>query len=77
MLAEIARAFCVPVTVLCRVNGLKEEVKQGQILIMPPQEGNLYCVRGGESKTLLCGSVERYERLNCTKHLFPGQEIWI
>lgn len=76
-LAEIARAFSCPPRVLAFVNGLTEEVREGQVLFIPRERRNLYVVRGGESKTLLCGSPEAFENRNRTKYLYPSQEIWL
>ena len=63
-LADIAAYFCTSVHLLVEENGLKRPIFVGQILRIPDQRGNLYRVREGDTKTLLCGSVERYEKLN-------------
>ena len=76
-LSEIARTFLVPARVLAVANGLTEEVRAGQVLKIPARAGNLYVVRGGESKTLLCGSPESFERKNATVWLYPAQEIFL
>jgi len=57
--------------------GLTEVFLSGQVLIIPARAGNLYVVRGGESKTLLCGSPESFERKNATVWLYPAQEIFL
>ena len=74
-LQEIANAFHLPPRVLAYKNGLFEEPRAGQILYIPPACGNLYTVRGGESKALLCGSKENFEKKNCTKLLYPAQVV--
>lgn len=74
---EIARAFLLPARVLAAANGLVEEVRAGQVLRIPPRAGNLYTVRGGESKTLLCGSPENFFKKNATSCLYPMQEIFL
>lgn len=76
-LSEIARVFLLPARVLAFANGLTEEVHAGQVLKIPARAGNLYRVRGGESKTLLCGSPESFERKNATACLYPAQEIFL
>ena len=73
-LAAIARAFNVPPRLLAAENGLSEEPPAGVVLRIP-SAGDLYTVRGGESKTLLCGSKERYEGRNRTACLYPAQQI--
>ncbi len=74
---QIAQAFCLPLSRLIADNALKGEVREGQVLKIPDEEHNLYVVQGGESKTLLCGSEERYFALNGTQFLYVGQKIWI
>ena len=64
-LMEIAAAFGVPPRLLAAVNGLEGE----------PDAGNLYTVRGGESKSLLCGSPARFFEKNRTHCLYPGQRV--
>lgn len=76
-LGTIAAAYGIPPRVLAAENGLSEEVREGQILRLPREERNLYTVRGGESKTLLCGSPEEFERLNRTARLYPGQKVFL
>ncbi len=76
-LREIARVFLIPPRVLAAVNGLTAEPEEGQILSIPPSGGHLYVVRGGESKRLLCGSDEAFERKNFTSRLYPAQIVWI
>lgn len=74
-LREIAFTFRIPPCVLARENELCEEVHEGQVLKIPKCRVNLYTVRGGESKTLLCGSKENFEQRNRTKCLYPTQVI--
>ncbi|MDE6059844.1 MAG: LysM peptidoglycan-binding domain-containing protein [Clostridia bacterium] len=74
-LREIAFTFGIPPRVLARENELSKEVYEGQVLRIPSCRGNLYTVRGGESKTLLCGSRENFEKRNGTKCLYPTQVI--
>lgn len=63
-LKQIAEYFSVSAWALARENGLKEEVYAGQILCIPPTEGNAYTIREGDDKSLLCGSEEEYNRKN-------------
>ena len=74
-LKEIAAAFSCPERLLAVSNGLTEEVKEGEILFLPPIEGNLYTVRGGESKQLLSGSAEAFYEKNQTHLLYPTQKV--
>lgn len=73
-LADIARTFGVTARLLAAVNHLKKEPEEGQVLLLPPS-GDRYVVRGWESRTLLCGSPERFSERNGTRALYPGQEI--
>ena len=76
-LLEIARTFYLPPRVLAYSNNLTQEPKEGAVLYIPQRCGNLYTVRGGESKKLLCGSNDNFEKLNCTRLLYPAQIILI
>lgn len=73
-LETIARAYCLPPRVLAAFNGLKQEPERGEVLLLP-EGGNLYEVRGGETKALLSGSEEKFEEKNCTKRLYPTQKV--
>ncbi len=75
--AEIARAFSVPIALLARDNGLAEEPCAGQVLRIPQGCGNEYCVKGGESRTLLCGSPENFLARNGTSALYPTQRVFL
>ena len=75
--ASIARTFGMPARVLAQFNGLKCEVYAGQVLRVPQERRNLYTVRGGESKSLLCGSEKNFEERNATGCLYPGQIVWL
>ena len=74
-LKEIASAFACPERLLAVSNALTEEVKEGEILLIPPLEGNLYTVRGGESKELLSGSAAGFFKKNQTHLLYPTQKV--
>ena len=76
-LKEIAGAFRLPESVLIGYNALKEEVKEGQILQIPALTGNLYTVRAGDTKTLLSGSEENFEKKNMTALLYPGMKVFL
>ena len=73
-LLEIASVFCVSPALLARENGVKGELCGGEVLHLPPR-GNGYTVRGGESKTLLCGSPQNFLALNGTAAFYPGQKV--
>lgn len=74
-LNKIASAFSVPARLIAVENGLQEEVRGGEILKIPAQGGNLYAVRGGESKRLLCGGEEAFLKKNGTRCLYPTQKV--
>ena len=74
-LKDVAEAFSLPCRLIATFNGLTEEVREGEVLFIPERQGNLYTVRGGESKTLLCGSGEAFTKKNGTNCLYPTQKI--
>lgn len=74
-LKEIARAFCVSEFLLAKCNGLKSPPFAGQVLFIPSENGNAYVAKQGDDKTLLCGSVENFERKNGTDILYPGMRV--
>ena len=73
-LLEISAAFGVPPRLIAAVNALEGEPEAGRALLIPAA-GNLYTVRGGESKSLLCGSPARFFERNKTHCLYPGQTV--
>ena len=73
-LLMIASAFQVSPALLATENAIAGEVEGGEILKLPAR-GNIYTVQGGESKTLLCGSPQRFFELNGTAAFYPGQKI--
>ncbi len=76
-LRSVAEAFSVPETRVVYDNSLTGEVHEGQLLRLPQEKGNLYTVRAGDTKELLCGSRENYKRKNGTDAFYPGMKIWI
>ena len=76
-LEEIAEAFGVPPSLLIAKNSLSSAPESGQVLLIPQERGNLYTVRGGESKTLLSGSPQRFEEKNGTARLYIGQTVYL
>ena len=73
---SIAAAYRLPSRAIVLENSLTGEVYEGQILRLPKRRGDLYTVKAGESKKLLCGSEENYEKKN-GKELYPGLKIWL
>ncbi|MBR2904228.1 MAG: LysM peptidoglycan-binding domain-containing protein [Clostridia bacterium] len=71
---KIAEAYCVGEYAIVRENGLTGEVETGQILRLPKERGNCYMVQAGDTKSVLCGSEERYEKIN-GPYLFPGMRV--
>jgi LysM repeat protein len=72
---DIANAFCVSERLLIQENHLEKEVQKGQVLHIPQERGNLYTVREGDTKSLLCGSEEEYERRNGTTIFYLGMKV--
>ncbi len=75
--AEIAAYFSLSPYLLARENCLKEPPKAGRILRIPTERGNAYTVQAGDTKALLCGSEENYERLNGTSVFYIGMRVII
>ncbi len=71
----IAAYFSVSPFLLARENGLREFPSVGQILRIPTESGNGYTVREGDTKSLLCGSDEAYEKRNGTDVFYIGMRI--
>ncbi len=74
---SVAEAFHLPECALIGFNGLKKEVWEGQILRIPNLRGNLYTVRAGDTKDLLSGSEENFEKKNMTSLLYPGMKVFL
>ncbi len=74
-LQEIADTFCVSARLLVKVNGLKEQPRAGAVLYIPKERGNVYTVKEGDTKALLCGSEENFERKNGTGILYLGMKV--
>lgn len=73
-LSEIAETLGTSAFLLVQENGLTEEPFAGQILSVPTLRGNLYTVTGRDTKSLLCGSGENYEKKN-GKSLYLGKRV--
>ena len=76
-LKDIASAFGLPLSLLVKENALSSPPKVGEVLLIPKRKGNLYTVQGGESKTLLCGSCEAFEKRNGTRRIYLGQTVFL
>ena len=74
-LGEIASAFCVSEFLLAKCNHLKSPPQTGQILFIPNERGNAYIAEQGDTKALLCGSEENFERKNGTDILYLGMRV--
>lgn len=74
-LKEIAAAFCVSEFLLAKCNRLQTPPFAGQILFIPAERGNAYIVKEGDTKALLCGSEENFERKNGTDILYLGMRV--
>ena len=73
-LEQIAEVFGTTPRLLAACNHLTAPPEEGELLILPPA-GNRYAVRGGESKSLLCGSPAAFCARNATQALSPGQIV--
>ena len=73
---KIAKTYRIPVRSLLLENGLNEEVWVGQVLVLPQRQGDLYTVQAGDSKELICGSIESYEAKN-GKIIYPTLKVWL
>ena len=76
-LREIAEYFSVSERLLARENGLSAPPCAGQILRIPKAKGNAYIVQAGDTKALLCGSAEAYEKKNGTDVFYIGMQVRI
>ena len=74
-LDSIAKTFKVSKYLLAQRNGLTQPPQNGQILEIPQERGNVYTVQCGESKRLLCGSEENFQKKNGTDILYPGMRV--
>ena len=57
-------------------NGLTEELYEGQLIFLP-DSANLYTVQAGDTKKDLCGSEERYRKMNGTDVFYPAMRVLI
>ena len=75
-LKTLAEQAGVTAYLLVKENGLSAELYEGQILRLP-KKGNLYTVKAGDSKKLLCGSEENYAEKNGTEIFYPGMRVFL
>jgi len=74
--AGISAAFGVPLSLLCHINELKEEVAEGEIILMPKKFYPLKIVGDGDSKESLCSSAEKFRELNGTHLIYIGMSVF-
>lgn len=74
-LKEIAKAYSVSESLLAKENGLRTPPKAGQILTLPTEKGNAYVVKEGDTKTLLSGGEDAFERKNGTDVFYIGMRV--
>ena len=72
---QIAEYFSLSPYLLAKVNGLRQQPSKGCILTIPDEKGNYYTVKEGDTKTLLCGSKENYEKKNGTDVFYIGMRV--
>ncbi len=73
-LVRMAQETSTTVYAIIAKNALTEELREGQVLFLPPK-GNVYTVQAGDTKTLLCGGEKEYEKRNGTKIFYPGMRV--
>lgn len=76
-LQEIAEYFSVSERLIVKANGLSAPPCAGQILYIPKACGNAYTVQAGDTKALLCGNEENYEKMNGTDIFYIGMQVRI
>ena len=76
-LTQIAKYFCVSPWLLVKENALTSQPFVGQILTIPTERGNAYTVREGDSKAMLCGNDENFEKRNGTQVFYLGMSVRI
>ena len=76
-LQEIADYFSVSERLIVKANGLSVSPCAGQILRIPKARGNAYTVQAGDTKALLCGNEENYEKMNGTDIFYIGMQVRI
>ncbi len=76
-LDRIAAYYGVSVYLLVAENGLSAEPFAGQLLKIPTERGNVYIVREGDTKELLCGNEENYRKKNGTDIFYIGMKVII
>lgn len=76
--ADICRAANVSLVAFSKCNFLSasDPLYSGMLLVLPPS-GNLYTVQPGDDVITLCGSRERFLRLNGTPDFYPGRKVRI
>lgn len=74
-LREIADYFSVSEFLLVKINCLTSPPFAGQILRIPEEKGNVYTAQAGDTKELLCGSVENYRAYNGTDIFYIGMRV--
>ncbi len=74
-LKDVAEYFSVSEWLLAKENGLTEDLYAGQVLRIPKERGNRYTVQEGDTKELLCGSEENYEKKNGTDVFYIGMTV--
>ena len=73
-LRHIAEGLSTTVYALIAENGLTEEVRDGQLLRVPPPR-NLYTVQAGDSKAMLCGGDTAFLERNGTEIFYLGMRV--
>lgn len=76
-LRAIAQTYQIPERVLAKENSLTCEPTVGSVLRLPIQQGDYYTAQAGDTKALLCGSKENYERKNGGSILYPEMKVWL
>ena len=72
---KIASAYSVSARLLAKENGLYAQPPAGLILRIPKEYGNAYTVQEGDTKALLCGGEEGFEKRNGTGVFYLGMRV--
>lgn len=74
-LKEIAKAYDVSEFLLAKINRLTAPLRRGQLLVLPTETGNAYLVKEGDTKALLAGDKETFQRKNGTDAFYIGMRV--
>lgn len=74
-LKEIAKTYSVSESLLAKENRLYSAPKAGQVLTLPTEKGNAYLVKEGDTKALLSGGEDAFQKKNGTDVFYIGMRV--